>query len=306
MNVRAALARLMLAALLLAGCSGPRSSRVSAPDGDAEYRRLSRLGRDAHEKGSLAQAEILYRKAHQRARALDAPAQIGNAAYNLGAVLIARDEAVEAWPLLDEAEVELSRAGQDPVDVWLVKARLALAEERTADAIDWLDAVDASDEADPASRAQAALLRGELACEAGDAKEASKQLEHARQFTTQSDLFFGAQIERLHGKVALLEQRYGDAAAAFAREAGSYRSAAQPLAMAQALVRAADASAQADDKHAAAERLYRAARSLLAQGRAGMAQQIISRGVELAAECDDKVLQAQLRRLASEAAAAER
>ena len=281
--MRLSVALLCLLAAALAGCAGPRFDR-SASQADAEFARLSQLARTAHDQGALDQAEVLYRQAHRRAREHDAAGNIGESAYNLAAVLIAGDQPDKAMPLLDEAERELSRAGLSPVDVWLVKARLATDAKRSPEATRWLDQTDRQGAATVSQRVMSALLRGQLAHDAGDAVRAGEQLKIAQALSpTSPELHAG--IERLAGSIASLERRHSDAAVAFDREALLRRGAGQSRAMAQALVRAGEAWADAGDPRVAAERLYRAARSLLAQGAGSAAAPLINRAMDLRARC---------------------
>ena len=71
-------------------------------------------------------------------------------------------------------------------------------------------------------------------------------------------------MERLAGKVALLENRPKEAASAFDREAQWHRSNGQTRAMVGALIRSGDALARTDDASGAVDHYYRAARSLMA------------------------------------------
>jgi tetratricopeptide (TPR) repeat protein len=302
--VRSLLPLCCLLTAALAGCAGPRFDEA-ALHADAEFTRRSQLARAAYDKGALAQAEVLYRQAHQRARERDAAADIGEAAYNLAVVFITRDQPDQARPLLEEAERELARAGQPPVDVWLVRARLETDAKRTAEAAYWLDETDRHRALTDYQRVASALLRGQLACAAGDAVRAGEQLDLARARKV-SDAMLRAGMERLTGRIASLERRHADAAMAFDRETELCRSAGQSRAMAIALIRAGEAWEAASHPREAAERLYRAARSLLAQGAAATATPLLQRATRLAAGTGDTSLQQSLRQLAVEAAATPR
>ena len=287
------------------GCASQRSARET-DSGDARLARTTHLARAAWDKGSLAQAETLFRQAHRRARELDDAAGLGDAAYNLAAVLIARERLSEASPLLDESLAALERANRPTVDVLLVKAKVAIAEQRPDLALDWLDQVNQAPALLPAQRAQAALLRGEIAQRAKNVEEARRQLTEARKQSVPGNPMLAAGIEKLSGAVALMEGDAAKAALAFDREAELCRHARNPRAMAQALARAGDAFVQAGNPDAGADRLYRAARSCLAQGDVPAARSLIDRGAELAARSQDESLQSRLRELGREAQAVTR
>ncbi|HEX9782486.1 MAG TPA: hypothetical protein VGA56_07100 [Opitutaceae bacterium] len=285
--VRIAL-RLGLGAMLFSACAGPRVEPVSAA-GNAESLRYSRLARTAFETGSLARAETLYTQALMQARARDDAAGIGNAAYNLAALLITREDRAAAWPLLDEAEAELARAGEPLADVWLVKARLAAADGRISDALRWADLVVSQPEAGATAthRVEVALLRGGLACDEKDAARARSELVLAREQLPPGNLPLAAGAEKLAGRLLLVEGRYAEAAAVFDREVDLCRQAGQPRAMVHALVRAAESYARAGDTRAAAQRTYRASRSALAQGDLTWSQRLIAQSRTLAEKQGD-------------------
>ena len=164
------------------GCAGPRVKPKEAPPAEVEMSRIAGLARTSYDKGSLDQAETLYRRAHQRARALDLAGAIADGAFNLAAVHIAQGRVADAWPLLDEAESEWQRIGRSPVDVWLVKGRLALEAGQPTQAREWLVRVENESGSlrPPAVATAAALLRGEILCAEGAPDQARTELASAR------------------------------------------------------------------------------------------------------------------------------
>ena len=206
----------------------------------------------------------------------------------------------DAKPLLDEAEAECRRAGQTPTDVWLVKAKLAAAEHQSAGALHWIEAVNNSTQASPAQREEAALLQGEIACDQHDVAQARAQLEAARQRMASANPLRAASIERLSGRVALLEGQAAEAGAAFDREAEFCSRAGQKRAMAHALARAGDAYAKAGVARSAVERTYRATRSLFAQGDLPAALPLLARARQTAVLAGDAALAQRLESLADE------
>ncbi len=81
--------------------------------------------RAAFQQDRIDEAAKFYTLALNRARALDLPSAIGDAAYNLGACLLRQHKYKRAQALLAEARHELARADVPLADVILLQARAA-------------------------------------------------------------------------------------------------------------------------------------------------------------------------------------
>ena len=112
-----------LTLLTLVGCATSPTSTV--PPKDKELSRTSHLARAAFEDGATAQAIDLYRKALNRAIAMDDATEIGNAAYNLALCHIILGQLDQASASLAEAKADVKRSGSNPADVLLLEATVA-------------------------------------------------------------------------------------------------------------------------------------------------------------------------------------
>jgi len=251
-----------LALLALVGCAMWPTS--SAPLGDKELLRNSSLARAAFDGGDIVKAVGLYEKALNRARAMDAAMEIGNAAYNLALCQFILGQLDQASASLAEAKAAFKRGGSIPADALLLEATVAQRQGRPEQALSLADeALSASP--DENDRFQVALLKGTIACEQGDAVRAKSDLSEALKHETASSPLLAAK-ERLIGNILLLEKNPAQAAAAFDRAAALLQEAKRYRDMELDLRRAAEAYRQAGDAERADERLMRANRSLTAQG----------------------------------------
>jgi len=290
-RARATLGALTL--LMVAGCAASPPPRTPAVDPDLAQ--MSRLAQVAYEAGSLAQAVVLYERALARARVLDNPVAVGDAAYNLAVCLALRGHDERAWEFLREAEAEFRRAGADLADVWLVEAKVARRRGRPLEARTLAARILTDPGARPTDghRVLVAVLEGDLACDTGGAAAARSALTTARnRLGTRPDPGLQAEIARLEGRLDLLEARPDRAALAFDEEAGLWQGARRYPEMARALGRAGEAYRVAGRPGPAADRLFRAARSGWAQGERGIAMEQIWSAVSLAEKAGDPGLKA--------------
>lgn len=302
MSLRPALLCALLAA---AGCAGPR--RAAPPPGDAELARVNSAARASFDRGSLPLAARLWEQSLTRARALDDAVGIGNAAYNLSACRIAEGHYEPARALLREAEVELARAKSSLADVLVLQAKLARWQGRAEEALGFADAVLSNPASAPqaAHRAEAALVNGQLACDARDAARARTALGEAqRQSHSANSVLLCGDCERLQGAIHVLEGDSSAAAGAFDREAALRRQAGWPREMARALRDAGEAWRGAGEASVAADRYLRAARSFFAQGSQAEADACIGLCLTLSQGSQDAALQQRAKRLQAEMRAA--
>lgn len=292
---------LVCALSALVGCASPR--RAATPAGDTELSRLNNTARAAFDRGSPTLAGKLYEQALTRARALDDATSIGNAAYNAAACRIALGEHEPARELLREAETELARAKANLADVFLLQAKLAHWQARRDDALRFATQLlsDPGSTPSPVHRAEAALLKGQLACDDRDVARARSALDEAMQQTKAAkDNALRAGCEKLSGAIFLLEKQPAAAAEAFDREAALCQQARQPRSMVLALCRAGDAWRDAGQTATAAERFFRAARSSFAQGYQSEAVKSVELSLSLATQAQDDGLTQRARQLQAE------
>jgi tetratricopeptide (TPR) repeat protein len=246
--------------LTLVGCV----TSPTAPPKDQELSRTSNLARVAFEDGATAKAIDLYRKALNRARAMDDATEIGNAAYNLALCHIILGQLDQASASLAEAEAAFKRSGDNPADVLLLEATVAQRQGKLEQALSLADQV-LSASSDESHRFQVALLKGTVACAQDDAARARTAMVEADQHHIANAPLLAAR-ERLAGNIFLLEGNPAEAAAAFDRAAALFQKAKHYRDMALTLRRAGEAYREAGDAQHANDRLSRAKRSLAAQG----------------------------------------
>jgi len=273
------------------------------PVWDAELARLNNSARAAYNREALETAATLYEQALTRARALDTALAIGNAAYNLAICRLAQGENEKASHLLREAEIELIRAQAGLADVLLVKAKLAQLQGRHDDARRLIQRLLSDPASAPAAshRVEAALVRGQLACDDGETARARAELDEAtRQGAALSEPVLQAAGENLAGRINLLEKKPAEAAGHFDRESVLYQEARQPRELAAALRRAGEAWREASQPGLAAERFFRAARCSFAQGDPVEAVRCVELSLSLAAAARDDALQQRVLQLQAE------
>jgi hypothetical protein len=228
---------------LLAACAAPAPQPAGAV-ADRLLVHASDAGRRAYDQGNYAQARAAYQRALARAQAIDAAAAAADAAYNLALSEIGLQDYAAAGLLLRQAEYDAARAGAQLADIRLMRAKVAYLGERLPEAAVLANAVAASDAA-PGLRLQAMLLRGQLRAEAGDPVAAAAELRSVRTLAAGAgDALtpsIRADMEKLQGRIALLENKADAAARAFDDEASLLQAAQRFRDMAYALARAAGA-----------------------------------------------------------------
>jgi tetratricopeptide (TPR) repeat protein len=277
----------MVLILFAAGCATPPPAKPADP----ELSRLTSAARTMFERGSPEGAARLYLRALDKARAADDPHEIGMAAYNLGACMIDLEQYEEARGLLKEAEIEFQRTDRETADIVLLDAKaLRLGgkyDEAVKRADEILPAVKTGDK--DVYRAQAHLLKAQVACDRGEAEWAHKEMGKAEDaLGAMSDVMLEAEAAGVAGRVLLLEKGPEKAGGEFDRQAGLYRKAGKHRAMALALGRAGQAYAEANDPFHAGDRFYRSARSLFAQGDDVGALRMLEGGLAAAEKSQDE------------------
>jgi len=258
---------LLVVAGLFSGCatSSPNKVEPENLDTDPMIVELSTTARKAFEAGEIPGAVVMYRRALERARAMDNSREIGRNSYNLAATLITLEEWDEAVTLLKESERETIRAGDDAGPVILLAANIDRLRNQLSDAeaaIDRLEKLPISDDI----RGQAYVLRAHIACDRKQADRADAFLDRARGFLRKKqDDGLAGEISRVSGRIAMLKEEWMDAALAFDREAAWMQRSVRLPEMAVALEQAGQNYLKAGDRVAATDRFYRSARSLMAQ-----------------------------------------
>lgn len=270
---------------ITAGCaSTPAPDVPEIRDTDPMIVQLSSSARMAFEKGEVSTALVMYRRALDRARAVDNSREIGRNAYNLAACLIQLEDWNEAQKLLAESERETVRAGEDAGPILLLAAETARLRGEEAQAAALLDRLESRD-ISAAARAQAYVIRAHLACDRNDAAGARAHVERAGTFLAKNESpgLAGA-IAAASGRVAELDADWVAAAAAFDREAAWMKHADRLPEMARALDRAGQNFVKAQQLNNAADRFYRSARSWMAQGNYIDALRVIELAAQLKPE----------------------
>ncbi|MCX7010838.1 MAG: hypothetical protein NTY53_26965 [Kiritimatiellaeota bacterium] len=248
-------------ALSLIGCSTPPKA---AKPIDPDIGMISVAASKAFARGQIETASRQFARALEHARAADSAADIHDQAYNLAACCLLMDQPALARRLLAEARSEAMRANRDATDVLLLDAKAARRLGQPAEAVALADQIAASTDK-PAAKMQALIIKAHVQNDAGKLQPAN--LSAIRLLGRDvNDPALNAEVENLAGSAAQHERSFGDAAAAFDREAAGWQRAGRFREMALALGRAGTAW-QTDGRSAeAADRLYRSARSLFAQG----------------------------------------
>ncbi len=200
-----------------------------------------------------------------RAFAMDAAAQIGNAAYNLALCQILVGQLDQARATLADAGAAFQRSASNPADVLLLEATVAQRQGRWGQALSLADQV-LSASPDENHRFQALLLQDTVAYRQGDLTRAKTALA-ATDPHHMTDVALLAARERLAGDILLQEGHPAEAAAALDHAAALFQKAKHYRDMALTLQRAGQAYQQAGDTARAQDRLGRAQRSLAAQGK---------------------------------------
>ena len=185
---------------------------------------------------------------------------------------MARGQLTEASDDLYEAEAALRRASLPLADVLLVEARLAyrrndlplVAATRTLE--------DPESHPTPVHRAQVYLLRGEVACDTGNAAAAAEELSHLSQLTAAAGSPpIKAGVAHLNGRLHTLKNQPAAAGESFDQEAKLQQQSHRYPEMSIALLHAGEAYRKAAQPDLAGDRFYRAAASLVAQEKTGTA-----------------------------------
>lgn len=277
----------VLAVVILSGCSTTKPVRVVDP----EVATFADLAREAYDKSNFGQAVKLYGRALARARAADDALEIGNNAYNMAACLIALERYADARIPLREAAREFERIGVEISAAELLDAKAARLDGKPDEAQQIADRVlaELKPGENAAYRAQALLVRAQVACDRRDAAAARAEVELAkREMKKLRNPYLEAAIHGVLGRVALIEEAPAVAAAEFDLEAGLCRGAGKYRDMAMALGRAGQAFGEADQASVSADRYHRAARSLFAQGDELAALKMVESALKAAEKAGDQ------------------
>ncbi len=246
--------------MTLCGCA---SAPQTAKPVDPAINTISSAAHKAFARGQIEAAARQFARALEHARAADSATDIYDQAYNLAACFLLVDQPVMARRLLAESRSEAARLNRDATEALLLDAKAARRLGQSSVALALADQAAAAN--DPAVKLQALIIKALLQSDAG--KLQPTELSAIRLLARDvSDAALHAEVENLVGISAQRGRSFGEAAAAFDREAVGWQQAGRFREMAQALARAGGAW-QSDGRSAdAADRLFRAGRSLAAQG----------------------------------------
>ncbi|GAB4372149.1 MAG: hypothetical protein Kow00128_20670 [Deltaproteobacteria bacterium] len=295
----------LLGALLLLSCGGSGPRPEAGASADAEWIRAMKAGRSAFSRGDLDPAVRFFETALSRGRAMDDPAAIVDAAYNLAAVRMARGEYPAARRLLRDAEAESARTGGPPGDLLLLLARTAWRMDDPGEALRLTDRLIGSSGTSGGNLVrQALLLRGRIACERGDGERARAELAKADETGGGPDPATQAFRSGLSGCILRLSGDAAVAASEFDREAERFREAGLYRNMGDALSRAGAAWSGAVRPSEAADRWFRAARAFFALGDLPRANDLAKRSLAAATRAKNPSLAERNRALMNELAEA--
>jgi len=271
--------------LALSGCTttskGPQDDIPEIMDNDPMIVQVSSMARKAFDSGEIPRALVLYRRALERARAMDNAREIGGNAYNLAACMVALVDWDEATKLLVEAERETIRAGGDPGPAVLLLAKIQRQSGEWKKALQTINRLEQL-EVDELTRGQAYVMRSHISCDRNNASEAEAFLDRARGFLRKNrDSGLAGEIANASGRIAELNKNWGAAAVACDREAAWMQRSTRLYEMASALERAGLNYKKAGIAEKASDRFFRAARSLMAQEYYLDALRVIERAVDL-------------------------
>jgi len=284
--MRSVLVLLFVLALSCGGCAS-RSPDLPSPeiqDTDPVITQLSTTARKQFDAGSVASAVSLYRRALERARAIDNSGEITGIAYNLAACLMQLGDVDGAATLLVEAEREARRSRGDAAPIILMSAQVARAQGNASAAQAALDRLEQMDIAKE-MRGHAYVIRAHLACDQNNAPAAEAFMNRARGYAGKSsEPGLAGAIANANGRIAGLNKSWLEAAEAFDREADMMQRAGRPADLAVALEKAGVNYLAAERAGLAADRFYRSARSSMAQGNYLDALRVIEQAAQLKPE----------------------
>ena len=272
------------------GCSNSPPARPVK--GDRVLDEATVAARTAFRQDRTEEAATFYTLALKRARALDRPSAIGEAAYSLAACLLRLHKYDRARVLLAEAHHELARGDAPLADVLLLQGRAAqLAGDAPAAEMFMRHLRE-----DPRSRpsaahlSQATILEGQVACDRSDWEGARDLLRRARDVLgSDPDTLLRAQLAALAGRVAIGTEDLRTAADAFERQAGLLRLAGQYRALSPVLAQAGEARAALNEHALAADHFYRAARTAAEWNETASAEKWALAALAAARQADDAV-----------------
>lgn len=284
-----------LAVFCGAGC---RSTGLSGPiPATSGSQRLAEVADRNLQAGAPEEAVRFYRAALNAAQAADDTAGIVRAAAGLSVSLAAAGRLSDAMIMAGLARSESAPATAGRWTAELLQARLA-----------WLDGdldtaarlaenvlVAPGSGAYPWLRAEAGILAAEVAMRRDDPDVAAALLRAAERLLD-ATAPFSLRATRFvaDGRLALLRERYADAAQAFDRAAELWRDAGRYREMALTLETAGDACLAAERRRDAADRYLRGGRSLLAAGAPVTAGRLLEKARAAAAELADGELMARI------------
>jgi hypothetical protein len=287
----------LLVALCLSVLAIPFGCASSPPakpvKGDRVLNEASVAARSAFQQNRTDEAATFYTLALKRARALDRPSAIGDAAYNLGACLLRLRKYERAQALFAEAHHELARADVSLADVLLLQARAARLNGDAPAAETCMRQL----RTDPRSRpseahlSQAIILEGQMACDRNDWKDAKDLLSQARdRLDSDAETLMQAQLAALAGRIAAGLHDFRGAADVLDQQADLLRKARQYRALSSVLGQAGDARAALNEHALAADRFYRAARTAAAWSETASAKKWAVAALAAAQRADDAII----------------
>ena len=282
---------LMTAAILtLSGC-GSSAPRQEGPAVDNDLERYNQAARQAFDKGQLRQAANFYRRALDRAYMRDDTAAILDARYNLAVCLMNLQSYEEALAVVQRGYAEMYLAGRGrSVDFLLLEATILHRRGDSDKAWQLTDQIlsAAIPESSVINR-RTRFLRGLIAAEQNDLDGLRAEITALGQ---PEELQLRADRQELQGRLAMAEQNWDAAGAAFDTAVNLSREALDYREMVRALVWGGQANEKAGNLREAGTHYLRAGRSAFLQNQFDDARKWLNRAAQLAeAAGDDQIIE---------------
>lgn len=253
----------LMICLLMVGLA---CSSVSKPQSQADKQiaQRSELAYREFEAGRYDMAVRLYRDAIAVARRSDDRPMVAQNAYNLSSCYYVLGDYTQAQTALAEAKWGYELA--IPARVWLLDARLKLAQSNVTTAVEYADKAIAVGgvERDGSSIVLGYLLKEQISLDGKDLNAARQNWEGAKKNLAAVKILEAAVISG-EGDLLLAEGKYAEAAGKYEQAAALYQGEGQYADMAQNLMKTGQSYEGLTNNAAAWGYYYRAAQSYLGQ-----------------------------------------
>ena len=266
----------LLSTILCCSCASTKSGETPHKR-DTEIERNFSLASTAYSSGDPHKASLYYFKALERARFINDPQAIGNAAYNYAACLIQAGDISNALTFLQESEAEYKTAGAAPYEIIFLHAKV-LEELGDYDAaLSKLASINLPG-AERSKQCTADIITARLLHKKGEDDKAYHQIseivKHRKEFEQLSP-FMQAEAMRIMGGILLKRQNEKEGLKAMEKAIALYKNSGAFSDMAKALKEKGDALL-ASDKISAIDCYIQAARTFYYSNQPDKAKEVLS------------------------------